>query len=65
MLVLAYTAGLSGVCFSLVCCFAIDDISRLYHLFPTTGGGWGSGTIKGDDFFAVSHIAEDNDVRNA
>ncbi|CBJ29140.1 conserved unknown protein [Ectocarpus siliculosus] len=41
--------------------FTFPEFNRLYHLFPTTGGGWGSGTIKGDDFFAVSHIAEDND----
>ncbi|CAB1115398.1 unnamed protein product [Ectocarpus sp. CCAP 1310/34] len=41
--------------------FADFTLNRLYHLFPTKGGGWGSGTIKGDDFFAVSHIAEDND----
>ncbi|CAN0005800.1 unnamed protein product, partial [Ectocarpus sp. 4 AP-2014] len=41
--------------------FTFPEFNRLYHLFPTTGGGWGSGTIMGDDFFAVSHIAEDND----
>ncbi|CAM9749520.1 unnamed protein product [Ectocarpus fasciculatus] len=40
--------------------FTFPEFNRLYHLFPTNGGGWGSGTIKEDDFFAVSHIAEDN-----
>lgn len=42
--------------------FFFVSVRRLYNLYPSSGGGYGSGTIKKDDFFRATGFGEDNDV---